>query len=231
MLIIYLSLVILFTTLPNLLSMKKDIRFIIPKPCKINIEEMNISLNDRVRFCENCKTNVHDIRHLSTDEIKNLKNSNNTNLCVIADSNQLIKSNRIRNISLSSLFIFSSLFSTDINAQYKSKLGSFEIKQSLIQTDSIQVSGFVYIKGAFGWRKISDYDLNIYSDGRLIDSQIIKKHKKFTLMYEYGIYDSISLIITRKGYEIMEIKDIKFTNTKIKVYLNPKKYPVVGRFF
>lgn len=211
--------------------MKKDIRFIIPKPCKINIDEMNISLNDKVRFCENCKTNVHDIRDLSTDEIKTLKNSNNTNLCVIADSNQLLKSKKIRNITLSSLFIFSSLFSNEINAQYKSKLGSFEIKQSLIRTDSIEVSGFVYIKGTFGWRKISDYDLNIYSDGKLIDSQIIKKNKKFTLQYEYGIYDNISLIITHKGYEMMELKDIKFTNTKIKVYLTPKRFQVIGRFF
>ncbi|WCM42022.1 hypothetical protein MG290_13975 [Flavobacterium sp. CBA20B-1] len=211
--------------------MKKDIRFIIPKPCKINIDEMNISLNDKVRFCENCKTNVHDIRDLSTDEIKTLKNSNNNNLCVIADSNQLLKSKKIRNITLSSLFIFSSLFSNEINAQYKSKLGSFEIKQSLIRTDSIEVSGFVYIKGTFGWRKISDYDLNIYSDGKLIDSQIIKKNKKFTLQYEYGIYDNISLIITHKGYEMMELKDIKFTNTKIKVYLAPKRFKVIGRFF
>lgn len=211
--------------------MKKDIRFIIPKPCKINIDEMNISLNDKVRFCENCKTNVHDIRDLSTHEIKTLKNSNNTNLCVIADSNQLLKSKKIRNITLSSLFIFSSLFSNEINAQYKSKLGSFEIKQSLIRTDSIEVSGFVYIKGTFGWRKISDYDLNIYSDGKLIDSQIIKKNKKFTLQYEYGIYDNISLIITHKGYEMMELKDIKFTNTKIKVYLAPKRFQVIGRFF
>lgn len=212
--------------------MKNDVKFIIPKPCKMDFNEMNICDNTKIRFCENCKSNVHDIRNLSKDEIKDLKKSKKDKICVIANSNQLLTSNRIRKIALSSLVIFSSFFSNEINAQYKSKLSSFEIKQSFIRTDSIQVSGFVYVKGTFGWKKVSNYNVDIYLDGKLVDSKIITKNKKFTLKYEYGNFDNISLVITyKKNYEALEIKDLRLINSKIKVFLAPKRFQVIGRFF
>lgn len=53
--------------------MIKGVKFSVPKPCKININEMNICENDKIRFCRNCKSNVYDVRDLSREEIIDLK--------------------------------------------------------------------------------------------------------------------------------------------------------------
>ena len=212
--------------------MKKEVKSRIPNPCFRNIDEMAIGENDKIRFCKSCKSNVYDIRSFSEEEIINLKKSKNDNICVIANSEQLSKSNRIKKIALASFVIFSSFFSNEINAQYKSKLSSFEIKQSLIPTDSIQFSGFVYIKKTFGWKKISDYEIDVYRDGKLIENEIIKNsHKKFLIQYEFEPYENITLVIRYKGYKEITLKNIRFANTKIRVYLEPKRPPIVGRYF
>lgn len=211
--------------------MKKEIKFHIPQPCKIDVNEMSICENDKIRFCKNCKSNVYDIRNLSKQDIIDLKKSKNNNICVIANLNQLSKSKRIRNFALSSFFIFSSFFSTEINAQYNSKLGSFEIKQSPIRTDSIQISGFVYIKGIIGWKKVSNYEIDVYRDGEFIETKIIKDHKLFLIRYEFEPNENITLIIKHKKYENIVLKNMRFANTKIKVYLEPKRPLLVGRFF
>lgn len=210
--------------------MIKGVKFSVPEPCKININEMNICENDKIRFCRNCKSNVYDVRDLSREEIIDLKTTKD-NICVIVNSNQLTKSNKIKKIALSSLFIFSSLFSTEIKAQYKSKLGSFEIKQSLIQTDSIQISGFVYVKGSLGWKKISNYEIDVFRDEEFIETITIKDNKKIKIQYEFEPNENITLIIKHKKYENMALKNIRFANTKIKAYLEPKRYRLVGRFF
>lgn len=211
--------------------MKKDIKFNIPNPCKVDINGMSICENDKIRFCQNCKSNVYDIRDLSKKEIIDLKKSKNDNICVIANSNQLSTSNSIRNIALSSLFIFSAFFSNEINAQYKSKLRGYEIKQSGPISDSIQISGFVYVKGSLGWKKISDYEINVFIDDEWVETKTIKDHKKFLLQYEFEANQNITLTIKHKKYDIISLKNIRLTNTKIKAYLRPKRFQVMGRFF
>lgn len=82
-----------------------------------------------------------------------------------------------------------------------------------------------------GWKKISNYEIDVFRNEEFIETITIKDNKKIKIQYKFEPNENITLIIKHKKYENMALKNIHFANTKIKAYLEPRRSRVVGRFF
>lgn len=219
--------------------MKENPKYTIPKPCNKRWNNMLQTKSSNEKFCQNCSEKVFDLRGKNKTEINNWYKENNENVCVIAKSNQLNPTSQnekniinFRKIGIASVIIGSSLLSPNIYAQEK-KADTFTIEQTELQSDNIKIEGIVKVKALIGWKKLNEYNINVYSNDTLLKEVLIDEKGRFTIEINRKLMsDKMTISIHAVKYKSIRIEEIEVKDTMIQVFLE-KRGPriIVGRFY
>lgn len=192
------------------------------------------------RNCQNCNNKVYDLRAKSNSQINNWFKKNKENACVIANANQLTFNSRnkysffnLRKIGIASVFISSSFLNPNLYAQESKKANSFVIEQTDLNSKKITIEGIVKVKGLIGWKRLAEYNINVYSNNTLVTESLLDEKGKFKLELDKNILsDKMTISIHAVNYKSIRIEEIEVKDTMIKIYLE-KRGPrvLVGRFY
>lgn len=189
--------------------------------------------------CLNCNEKVYDLRGKSKNDIENWFQKEEGNPCVFIRQKQLSQSIKnkksildFKKIGIASILIGSSFLQPNLFAQEKNK-NSFSIEQEKGITEKVLIEGEIKIKRFIGWKKLEEYNIDIYSGENLISELFVDKKGNFKLeLDKKNINNKLTISIHASGFETLEIENIDIKNTKLKVYLDKKQIRFVGgRFF
>uniref|UniRef100_UPI004049981C hypothetical protein n=1 Tax=Flavobacterium sp. TaxID=239 RepID=UPI004049981C len=220
--------------------MKENPKHIIPNPCHKRWENMQKMQTPEFKNCQNCSKKVYDLRLKSKSEIDIWYKKSDENVCVIATENQLnlnLNNNKsifdLRSFGIASVLIGSWLLQPNLYAQESKKADSFVMEQTNLKSEIITIEGIVKVKRFIGWKKLKEFNINIYSNETLVHEILVDKRGKFKIELNRKYFsEKMSMSIHAFGYKSLRIENIEIKDTMFKVFLDKAKMRmVVGRYF